>query len=348
MEAPAVPDRIDELLTPEWLNAALGLRFPGIEVVAITRGPLVERVSSNQRFRIECAGGVPDGLAPTLCAKGYFSEQGYLYAHAGEPEAWFYRDFAEATGVHTLRSVYAEVNPETRHGVVITEDVVEAGGTFLDALSPYSPDQVAASLEQLARLHAHRWGDASLGDVPALTPRLHSYLATRGVKEIRKNFEGPIGRDVPDDVRVPERVVAAMEALAERAVGPEWTISHGDAHVGNLFLDAEGRPGLVDWQCVQFGHWSNDVGYHIGSALDPPERAKHEQDLLAHYLDVLGGYGVDAPGWDRAWTDYRTGFTYGLYLWAITLFVQPDIIETLVRRLGTAAHEHDSFGLLGV
>jgi len=44
MQAPPVPDRIDELLTPEWLNAALGLRFPGIEVVSITWGPLVERV----------------------------------------------------------------------------------------------------------------------------------------------------------------------------------------------------------------------------------------------------------------------------------------------------------------
>jgi len=348
MQAPPVPDRIDDLLTPEWLNAALGLRFPGIEVVSITWGPLVERVSSNQRFRIECAGGVPDGLSPSLCAKGYFSENGHLYATAGEPEAFFYRDLADATGVHTLRSVYADVHPETHHGVVITEDVIEAGGTFLDALSPYSPDQVAASLEELARLHAHRWGDRSLAGVPGLTPRIHGFMATRGEKEIRKNFDGPIGRDVPDDIRTPGRLVAAMGALGDRAVGGEWTITRGDAHVGNLFLDAEGRPGLVDWQCVQFGHWSNDVGYHIGSSLEAPERAKHERDLVAHYLDALSGHGVDAPDWDTAWFDYRCGFTYGLFLWAITLFVHPDIIETLVRRLGIAAHEHDSFGLLGV
>jgi hypothetical protein len=347
-DAPAVPDRLEVLLSPAWLNAALGLRFPGIEVVAVTPGPKVERVSTNQRFRIECAGGTPPGLAPTLCAKGYFAEHGHLYATAGEPEAFFYRDLAEATGVHTLRSVYADVHPDTHHGVVITEDVIEAGGTFLDALSPYSPDQVAASLEELARLHAHRWGDRSLAEAPGLTPRLRGYMATRGEKEIRGNFEGPIGRDVPDDVRIPERLIAAMGVLADRAVGEGWTITHGDAHVGNLFLDAGGRPGLVDWQCVQFGHWSNDVGYHIGSALDPPERAKHEQELLAHYLEVLAGHGVAAPDWDRAWTDYRCGFTYGFFLWAITLFVQPDIIETLLRRLGTAAHEHDSFGLLGV
>ena len=343
-----VPDSLDVLLTPEWLNAALGRRFPGIEVTSITRGPVVARVSTNQRFRIECAGGIPDGLVPTLCAKGYFAEHQQAYSHAGEPEAGFYRDLAEATGVYTLRSVYADVNPQTHHGVVITEDVIEAGGMFLDALSPYSPEQVAESLEQLARLHAYRRGDPTLADEPALTPRLHSYLATRGVTEIRKNFDGPPGTEVPDDVRIPERLVAAFRVLADREPGEGWGITHGDAHVGNLFLDADGRPGLVDWQCVQYGHWSNDVAYHIGSALEPPERALHERDLLAHYLDTLAGYGIDPPAWDTAWTEYRRGVTYGLFLWAITLFVHPDIIETLVRRLGIAVHELDSFGALGV
>ena len=99
---------------------------------------------------------------------------------------------------------------------------------------------------------------------------------------------------------------------------------------------------------MQYGHWSNDVAYHIGSALEPTERAQHERDLLSHYLDTLAGYGVDPPAWDTAWAEYRRGVTYGLYLWAITLFVHPDIIETLVRRLGIAVHELDSFGALGV
>ena len=49
-----VPDSLDVLLTPEWLNGALSLRFPGIEVTAVTRGPVVERVSTNVRFHIEC------------------------------------------------------------------------------------------------------------------------------------------------------------------------------------------------------------------------------------------------------------------------------------------------------
>ncbi|HZP30933.1 MAG TPA: phosphotransferase [Acidimicrobiia bacterium] len=348
MLAPEVPDSLDVLLDPAWLTAALGLRFPGIEVVSVTRGPVVERLSTNARFRIECAGGMPDGLVPTLCAKGYFCDAGRPIAYVGEPEARFYRDLAEASGVHTLRSVYADVHPETRHGVVITEDVIEAGGRFLDALSPYSPDQVAVSLEELARLHAHTWGDASWAREPWLAPRLHTYLQQRGVNEIRKNFEGAPGRDVPDDVRVPERMMAAFQVLAAREFGRGWAVVHGDAHVGNLFVDADERPGLVDWQVVQCGHWAIDVGYHVASALEPPERAAHERALLGHYLAALASHGIEAPDPETAWREYRCGVAYGLFMWAITLFVHPAIIETLVRRLGIAAHELDSFGALGV
>ena len=140
-----VPDSLDVLLTPEWLTGALSLRFPGIEVTAVTRGPVVERVSTNVRFHIECD-SLPPGLSPDLCVKGYFSEAGRSMGQAGEPEATFYRDLADATGVRTMRSVWADVHPQTRHGVVITEDVIAAGGEFFDALTPYSVDQVASTL----------------------------------------------------------------------------------------------------------------------------------------------------------------------------------------------------------
>src|SRR5690606_28593695 len=62
--SPAVPIplTLDEALTPEWLTAALGTRHPGIEVTAVEPGPVISRVATNARFRIECAGGVPEGL----------------------------------------------------------------------------------------------------------------------------------------------------------------------------------------------------------------------------------------------------------------------------------------------
>ena len=86
----SVPETLAELLTPEWLNPVLSTRFPGVEVTAVTPGPIVERVSTNARFKIE--GTIPEGLPTALCAKGYFSEAGRGSSHASVPEVSFYRD----------------------------------------------------------------------------------------------------------------------------------------------------------------------------------------------------------------------------------------------------------------
>jgi hypothetical protein len=341
-----VPDSLDELLTPAWLTRALSGRFPGINVTAVTRGPVVERVSTNARFRIECSPQVPADLSPALCVKGYYAEHGMISAQAGEPEASFYRDLAEPVGVRTLRSVWADVDPETRHGVVITEDVIEAGGVFRDALSPCSVEQTASLLGELARLHAYAWEDTKTTAAPWLVPRIGQTLQVRGVKEIRGNFEGPTGVGVPEDVRVPEQLVDALRALAARTPGAGWTVIHGDTHVGNTFLDGAGQPGLVDWQLVQHGHWAIDVAYHIASALAPETRAAEERDLLRHYLDRLGSEGVSPPAFDAAWDEYRGAMPYGFFLWGITLFVTKDIIGTLLYRLGTAVSELQSYDAL--
>ena len=71
--------------------------------------------------------------------------------------------------MRTLRSHYADVHPETGHG--ITEDVVAQGATFLDSLSPYTPDQAADSLGQLALLHAAMWCDPIAVTAPWLELR---------------------------------------------------------------------------------------------------------------------------------------------------------------------------------
>jgi hypothetical protein len=56
--------------------------------------------------------------------------------------------------------------------------------------------------------------------------------------------------------------------------------------------------------------------------------------------------GVDAPSLDVAWLEYRRSVAYGFYLWAITLYVQQDIIAALLHRLGTAVHELESFAAI--
>jgi len=255
----------------------------------------------------------------------------------------FYRDLAARTGIRTPRSVYADVDPATRHGVVITEDVVAQGATFLDATSTYPPTLAAESLAQLARLHAATWGDPAVGAASWLTPRLESHLGGRGVKEIRGNFESDIGTGVPGEVRDPERLVEAYRTLTEQARDASpWSVIHGDAHVGNLYLDSDGRPSFLDWQLVQRGPWYLDVGYHIASALTVEDRRRTEKDLVRHYLDELRAAGVHAPSPDDAWLGVRRGILHGFYLWGITLKVDPALTGVLLHRLGTAAADHDA------
>jgi hypothetical protein len=312
-------------------------------------GPVISRVATNARFRISCAGGQPDGLSADLCGKGYFTETGWGARFAGVPEAYFYRDVAAFTGIRTLRSVYADVDLTNQHGVIITEDVVVEGAEFLDALSDYTPEQAAQSLEQLATLHATTRGRPQYADVPWLAPRLESYLQSRGINEIRGNFEGPIGAGVPDEARDAQRLVDAYRVLAgDISSSTSWSLIHGDAHIGNVYLDGAGRPSFVDWQLVQRAPWYLDVGYHLSSALTVEDRRVHEKDLLRHYLECVAAAGADAPTFDEAWSGIRRGILHGFYLWGITLKVDPAITTTLLERLGTAAADHDVLGAMGV
>jgi hypothetical protein len=344
-----VPDTLEEVLDPAWLSTALGQQFPGIAVTSVHPGPVVSRVSTNARFRIECREDVPRGLPTDLCVKGYFadcSDTAAASRTAGVPEALFYRSLARHSGVRTLDCFCADVDPVSQHGVVITGDVAAEGATFLDALSPYTADQVAESLEQYAILHGRTWG-RDCSDEPWLAPRLEATMRARSLPEISGNFEGPIGSRVPSEVRDAQRLLLAVRRLADRLQKAQSRcLLHGDAHVGNLYLDAAGRPCLVDWQLVQGGPWYLDVGYHIGCTMSPEERRRSESGLLAHYLDRLRFEGGDAPSWEDARSSLGLGLVYGFFLWAITLRVAAPITAAMLERLGSAVADHEAYASL--
>jgi Phosphotransferase enzyme family len=345
-----VPNSLDEALSPAWLTAALRLRFPGIEVGCVTPGPVVDRISTNARFTVEYTGVPADGPSSSLCIKGYFNESGWVARHIGEPEAFFYRDLAAPAGVRTLSSVYADVDPGTRHGVVITEDVVADGGVFLDGRSTYTPEQTAASLSELAKLHAATWMQPPWATTPWLKSRFGGAVQVWGesatVAKIDGNLNGANGRGVPTELRDVQRLLdvyrAMIVALAEAESTSPWCVIHGDPHLGNLFLNAAGLPCLLDWQLVQRGMWYVDVGYHIASTLTVDDRRTSERELLRHYLERLAEHGVQAPSWDAAWRAISCGVLHGFFLWSITTHVEPRLIEILLHRLGTAAADHEA------
>src|SRR3546814_1755970 len=93
-------------------------------------------------------------------------------------------------------------------------------------------------------------------------------------------------------------------------------INHGDMHLGNLYVDADGTPGFLDAQ-PRLGAWSIDVSYFLIAGLDLVDRRRWEGALLAHYLSCLRAEGVDPPSFDDAWAAYRRDVVWGLPIWML-------------------------------
>ena len=335
----SIPETLEDATSTVWLSEVLES-----VVTAVSVGDVDNRVSTNAPIRVELA----DGRTRHLWVKGYFSEIGRTFRFAGVPEAMFYRELAGPSGIRTLRSVFAAVDPITQSNVVLTEDVALEGAVFLDSLSDYSVDQAAQSLEQLATLHTTTWLDPACRNAAWLESRLHTYTMSRGVAEIRANFAGPLGDGVPDAVRDAQRLYDAYKVVAaDVATATPWCVIHGDPHIGNVFLDRDGHPSFVDWQLVQRGPWYLDVGYHLASVLSVEDRRRSEQDLVRHYLDRVKSSGIEVPDTDAVWRGLQRGMVHGFYLWGITLKVDPRKTAVLLERLGAAVDDHDAFKEIG-
>jgi hypothetical protein len=345
---PGGPAPTDEqtVLSPEWLTEVLRRHDPTVVVAGTEVIGRLETVATKLRFRVDYAAG-GDGLPGALCAKGYFNPA--LRTRGVWPEALFYRDLAPMIeGVRMPVCVHAGIDEATEHALILIEDLVEAGARFLDPLESYAPEQAAATLDQLAALHAATW-ERPDADLPAVfAPRLARLAGTLDPARLQAHLDDGRAADVPVSTRDAVRVPAALRALAALVPDQPQCIVHGDTHTGNLYELADGRPGLLDWQIAQRGVWALDVAYHLAAVLEPDDRERAERDLLDHYLDRLAARGITPPERDEAWWLYRAHLPYGFFLWGITRFVDRPVIDQRTRRLGLAVAAHRSLDLLGV
>ena len=343
----AAPLTVDEVLSPPWLDTVLAPRYPGVRVGATAVTESLVTIASKVRFDVTYAAN-PTGAPDALCVKGYFAPESASFASLGQMEARFYSEVAPRVDVNVPPCVHTGIDPDTGHGIVVMEDLVAGGATFLTPLSPYSVDQTAATLEQLARLHAAGRAGLTADDTDWLAPRLTGYLEYVTEDRLQSQLDDGRAGGVAPEIRRADRLRAGLGVLAEHSAAAAACLVHGDAHAGNLYLDATGAPGLIDWQVVQWGAWELDVAYHVGAVLDIADREAHEQALLAHYLDAVRAHGGAPPSPADAWDAYRGALVYGYFMWGITQRVARPVVETHVRRLAAAVQHHDSFDRLGV
>jgi aminoglycoside phosphotransferase (APT) family kinase protein len=104
----------------------------------------------------------------------------------------------------------------------------------------------------------------------------------------------------------PDAALAGLEAMLAANDARPPTLLHGDCHGGNLFFEADGRSGFLDWQCTFPGNPGHDLGELLLTTLDTDDRRSSERELIGLYRDALAGHGVtDAPTVDEMFLSYR-------------------------------------------
>lgn len=335
-----VPEKLADALSPEWLSGALGAAIARVDTVEVIR-----TVATKARFVAHPADGSPP-LA--LCLKGLLD--GDEMTRMGGPtmvrEADFYGKVAGSVAVRVPTLHTSVIDRDAKQAIVIMRDRIADGAVFCSALDPFTADDTAASLEQLAALHA---GRGLLASEPWITRRIDEFAARPhlSVEQLQTLLDDPRGVPLAPRTKDAARLLSALAPLAARDAGRPQFLVHGDAHAGNIFRTSEG-PGLIDWQLLQAGGWALDLAYHIAATLPVAVAASEERRLLGHYLGHMRALGCAMPDDDTAWREYREAMVYGFYLWAITRRVDPPIIHAFTARLGAGVDRLDSFALLGV
>lgn len=334
-----VPETLERALDPEWLSFALGHEVTSVETVEV-----LKTVATKARFTASFA----KGGTGAFCLKGLLDtdEMSRMGGSTCVLEGDFYVKIAPQVNVQVPDALVAVTDRKSQQSVLIMRDVIAGGGKFCSALDPFTADQAAESLNEIANLHA---GSHLLKGADWIRPRAAELarMPHMTAEILQGLLDDPRGVNLSPAVRSGARLIEGMKALADASEARPQFLVHGDAHAGNIFRTEKGA-GLIDWQVVQRGTWAIDVAYHLCSVL-PVELAEvEERRLLSHYLGLARGLGLTLPDDEKAWLQYREAVMYGYYMWGITRRVDPPIREMFTDRLGRAVMRHGSFELLGV
>ncbi|HYF24376.1 MAG TPA: phosphotransferase [Baekduia sp.] len=325
-----LPARVEDL-TAAWLSEVLGREVAEVAVPEVVLGTAT-------KVRLELTYADDAAVAPPreLCAKGGLDERlaGWGLGPAYVLEARFFADVAPHLGTGVPRCWFAGVDDGAGTGLVLLDDLAASGCAFGDPTCPWSADLVAAALELLAGWHA-RTGAPGAPRPAWLTAGAAAVRGTARTFLTREHWEPHFAQEgapvLPARLQDPERLLRAFEHLWALDDAAAHCVVHGDAHVGNTFVTADGRPGFLDWQTACLGPWSADVAYFVGGALTVEDRRVHERDLLHGYLEALSAHGGPQVSRDEAWADYVRHALHGV-LWAAT----PAVMQPLERIVAMA------------
>ena len=344
-------------ITAEWLTETLSVSAPGTVVTGAVINDVMQGTATKVRVRVEFKdNGRAAALPSTFIVKGGFSAHRELMSSIYELEMRFYRDLASRLDIRVPRCFYTGADPDAGQAIVILEDLDARGVTFCRVERPLTFEQAALHLNVQAAVHARWWNSPEFEDGGSLhwidtldpLPEGLAGVYQRGQLDphtYAKFMSMPRGVAVARIFHDRDRMERALEALRIIDRGGPQCMLHGDWHLGNLYFDADGAAGVLDWQSTRRGPWAHDFTYFLVSALDMKERRDWERPLLAHYLEQLAHHGAPAPPFAEAWDAYVGQIVYGLYYWLVnpTEF-QAELNNCAVApRFALAALDHGAF-----
>lgn len=346
LRLPETPEGIDA----DWLTAALSRMQPGLIVKSAKHTQRIDGASTKLRMSLETEGS---DFPPSILIKAGYQPHSASMLDMHQNEFHAYRDLIPTLDVNAPKCFFAGEDA-TGYSMVIIEDLDLRGAKFQSLQHPLDFKTAAGFVEGMARYHARWWG----ADLDTLFPWAAGPMDMRNsfyfdILLTPEKFEhyvrSPRGAAMPRQMKDPARIARGHNVLTDSYLQMPLTMQHGDTHLGNLYTDADGTPGFLDWM-PRKGPYSLDFTYFIIAATDVEDRRRWEGALIQHYLHTLRGLGVDAPTFDEAFDAYRRDVIWGLLIWFLngTEFQTESNNTAAATRFGMAMLDHETFARLGV
>lgn len=236
----------------------------------------------------------------------------------------WYRDLAGTIPVACPQCLYAERAEDDAAFVLLLQDLSPARQG--DQLAGASPQAIDAALEQAARLHAARWSDPALAQIPWLAedPAARSFLLTAMPHYYAGFRERYASRLAPEILELGDAMIDRMDryfAFTPQAV----TLQHRDFRIDNLLFAPDGGVFVLDWQTIGLGAGALDVAYLIGTSIAEKDlRAALEQTWVERYSALLRFYGA-AHDPEALWREYRL---YALSGFVMAIIAAMNVVRT--------------------
>jgi aminoglycoside/choline kinase family phosphotransferase len=355
MRAEASALRSLEAADAAWFGRALSERFPGVEVLKAEPGTIIRGMATKAQYFLDYnEAGRAHGLPRSMWLKAGLEAHSEASAPLYAAEVNFYRDLAPRLAINSPKTFFEAIDRETGSGVLLLEDLTLRNVRFgrptdridlagakrvLELMARYNP---VPQLQQFAGGKLAWLEAASAIDTANV---IDLYLGFWDTAALQPRF-----RHVPNALMDRERMRRAVHAMRDNdRFGPRAWLVHGDGHMGNMFFEQDGAPGLLDWQTAMLGDWASDVSEFLVFSLDVETRRAHERDLIAHYLAALGASGVAAPSFEDAWLTYRRHAAWSFLTVMCPVEMHPEEVCTIwAERACAAIVDLETLKALGV